>query len=226
VGEKTPYHLWHVPLLLEWYPEARVIGIVRDGRDVVRSILKAPWTAQRRLRPHCLKWIRCAHAAEKFAAQYPGRFKLLRFEDLLTHAEKELRAVDAFLGLDFEPSQLVADNKTDVIPSWESGWKAKAVEAPDVSRIGAWKKSVSEKDRRIMNLMMGKDLERLGYGDTDVAACSGIRVGWERFLNGLCRMGFYRLWYNLVGRYTPAARAHRRTGGNAAMAKNKTEPVA
>jgi hypothetical protein len=38
--EKTPGHLKSVPLILDWFPEARVVCMVRDGRDVTLSLCR------------------------------------------------------------------------------------------------------------------------------------------------------------------------------------------
>jgi hypothetical protein len=40
IVEKTPLHAEHLPLIAELFPEASVISIHRDGRDVVRSLLE------------------------------------------------------------------------------------------------------------------------------------------------------------------------------------------
>ncbi len=37
-GDKTPYYVLHIPKLLEWWPDAQIIHIVRDGRDVALSL--------------------------------------------------------------------------------------------------------------------------------------------------------------------------------------------
>jgi hypothetical protein len=71
-GEKTPLHIWYVPQIIEWFPDAKIIGIVRDGRDVVRSMLAAPWTTDKRLRPHCLNWIHAVRAAPAFPNNSPS----------------------------------------------------------------------------------------------------------------------------------------------------------
>ena len=42
-GEKTPGHLEFVPAILEWFPRARVICIVRDGRAAVLSTARLGW---------------------------------------------------------------------------------------------------------------------------------------------------------------------------------------
>ncbi len=108
IGEKTPLHLLGVPTLLEWYPEAKIVCIVRDGRDVVLSLLNMSWNPEHRLRPLCMNWIRLLKIAEGYRTRFPEQFLLIRYEDLLDQPEQLLKQVDAFLGLPFEPEQLVA----------------------------------------------------------------------------------------------------------------------
>ena len=41
--EKTPQHLRSVDKILKYYPKAKFVHVIRDGRDVVNSLLKMPW---------------------------------------------------------------------------------------------------------------------------------------------------------------------------------------
>src|SRR5687768_8936227 len=41
--ERTPLHVLHLPLLAEIYPDAKVLHVIRDGRDVARSIAWRDW---------------------------------------------------------------------------------------------------------------------------------------------------------------------------------------
>ena len=43
VGDKSPLHTDHVDEIFDFYPEARVIHIVRDGRDVAVSLMHHFW---------------------------------------------------------------------------------------------------------------------------------------------------------------------------------------
>ena len=42
VAERTPWHVLHLPLIAEVYPDARFVHVVRDGRDAVRSLVAQP----------------------------------------------------------------------------------------------------------------------------------------------------------------------------------------
>lgn len=38
-GDKTPYYVLHIPKLLEWFPNAQIVHLIRDGRDVALSLM-------------------------------------------------------------------------------------------------------------------------------------------------------------------------------------------
>jgi hypothetical protein len=175
-GEKTPVHLWYVPTLLDEFPESKVICILRDGRDVVRSLLEAPWARQghpRRLRLFCIRW---NDAVEKIIHYQktlpPNRFMLVKFENVLRQPREELEKICAFIGEAFEPTQLEPTQSSSVIPAWEEQWKQKAAKMLDPGRIEAWRRSANQEQIWIMNSMMGDMLERIGYADTKLDGAS------------------------------------------------------
>src|SRR5205823_11694477 len=43
IVERTPWHAYDLELIGDVYPDAWVIQIIRDGRDVARSLLAQPW---------------------------------------------------------------------------------------------------------------------------------------------------------------------------------------
>jgi glycosyltransferase involved in cell wall biosynthesis len=47
VGDRTPHHVSHLAEIRELYPRAKVIHIIRDGRDVAISNLHAVWNSAR-----------------------------------------------------------------------------------------------------------------------------------------------------------------------------------
>src|SRR5216683_1842142 len=57
-GEKTPQHALFTKTLCEWYPDARIIHLVRDPRDVVASLLRMPWASSSVL-TNAYQWRQC-----------------------------------------------------------------------------------------------------------------------------------------------------------------------
>lgn len=194
VVEKTPAHLPFVPVLLGWYPNAKVVCIVRDGRDAVASRMAQPWT-HNNLRLHCLDWRRWVAMGDAFERRYPVEMIRISFEDLLSNPHETLDSVCRFIGEKFEEQQLdPAREAGNLIPEWEAEWKAKAGAPLDSERISAWRKNATPRDKWLMNSMMGATLERFGYSECGMEGCPpGLRV-----YHGLANACYRFMYHPLV----------------------------
>ena len=177
-GEKSPQHLQHVPMILDHIPEAKILCVLRDGRDVVRSLMETPWAIPnnpRRLRLFCIRWNDAVERTVYYKKTLsPDRFMIVKFEDVLRQPRPELERICNFLGEEFEETQLEPAQPSSVIPGWEKQWKSKASEMLDSGRIEAWRKSSDQKQIWIMNSMMGTMLERMGYKDANLNGCPPV----------------------------------------------------
>ncbi|MCW8856258.1 MAG: sulfotransferase [Kangiella sp.] len=173
-GEKSPMHIQHVDEIIKLYPHAKVICVMRDGRDVVNSILNT-WgdkELSRRIEWLSVKWAQNARLAVKYANKYPDRFIIIKFESLLRNPESELRKICNFIGEEYELSLLNSSyGDSNTIPDWEYEWKGKSNQELDVSRIEAWRKNNNIKQICVMNALMGGMLRKFGYRDTSLYGC-------------------------------------------------------
>lgn len=163
-GEKSPNHLHWAKTLLEWFPEARIIGVVRDGRDVANSLMAVPWSHNNIIK-HSFDWVVSQEIASRLQADEPERFRLVMYERLLTETESVLKEVCGFLDEDYDRSILNAGD-SGAVPEWEAGWKAKALREIDPSNIGKWRQR-GYWDRLVMNTLMRSELRRNGYAVTE-----------------------------------------------------------
>ncbi|MBU0638913.1 MAG: sulfotransferase [Planctomycetes bacterium] len=174
-GEKSPDHVLHVPSILEAYPAAKVICTIRDGRDVVRSLLKVSWAKggnPRRFGLFCNQWCDYARVILDYQRTLPSaRFTTVKYEDIILHPEQELARLCEFVGESYEPTQLEPNSDSAVVPAWEQGWKGKALSGLDPKRVGAWRRDAEPEQVWAMNSRMGSMLKRLGYGDVGMAGC-------------------------------------------------------
>lgn len=181
-GEKSPEHILHVPEIFEAYPKAQVVCIVRDGRDVVRSLEAVAWAkphSPRRFELFCMDWADCARLADEYRRRYGAdRYLFVRYEDVVLRPEAELTRVCEFLGVPFEPTQLDATGGSAVVPAWEKNWKGKATTALDPARVEAWRRQADPKQVWVMNSMMGRALRAMGYADTGLMGCPLWRRMW------------------------------------------------
>lgn len=127
LGEKTPAHLHDVPRLNEWFPDARFIHTFRDPRGIYASELRRlkqgrwgprarlPWVPGAVINPllgpmEAVSTARAWHDAARLHRRYEqllgGRYRLVRFEDLVRSPEREVRAICEFIGIGFEATLL------------------------------------------------------------------------------------------------------------------------
>lgn len=99
-AEKTPSHVIRIGRILELIPDAKIIVMVRDGRDVARSF---------QLRGRSLDYaIGRWNDHNTIALQYGDHPNVLyvKYEDLIESTEQKLKQIMSFLDESFETDQL------------------------------------------------------------------------------------------------------------------------
>lgn len=167
-GEKTPHHLRCVEYLAGHIQEARFVGMLRDGRAVVRSRLTHPnWehnlVAASRVWREDVRLL-LGQASGRFAS----RFHLIKYEDLLAEPERILSDLCAFLGETFEPGMLQTDEIVDPQPEsfaayYQRAWMSKSKTPIDPSRADAWHREYTPNELALVEHILGHELARCGY---------------------------------------------------------------
>jgi hypothetical protein len=103
--ERTPLHALHLDLIQEIYPEAPVVHLIRDGREVAVSLTRQSWGPPT-LREAAAEWLDTVTAAR---SHRPARYYEMRHEALVADVVAAMTGLCGFLGL------AVTD---DVIASW------------------------------------------------------------------------------------------------------------
>jgi protein-tyrosine sulfotransferase len=90
----------HLGRFFDFYPWARLLILVRDGRSVVQSSMDTfGWDFDRA----CRAWADAAEEIRRFQhaeTARSDRWRLVRYEDLVDDTEGQLRSILEFLGLD------------------------------------------------------------------------------------------------------------------------------
>ena len=102
-GEKTPSNFWYLDVMLAWYPQAKVIFIVRDPRDVHGSY-KNHWLDQkeviikRRVAGRALYWNYGIQTLNKAVRKFPGQVMKVFFHTLIQDPAAAVQSVCDFIG--------------------------------------------------------------------------------------------------------------------------------
>ena len=95
-GDKTPFHITHLRLVAEVFPDAQVVGIVRHPGAVVASQLRRGIAFPDALRHWRNQNVRLLQGASR--KDLRPRIAVVRYEDLVRQPEPVLRELVAFLG--------------------------------------------------------------------------------------------------------------------------------
>lgn len=166
IVEKTPLHIRYVDKILRRFPQAKIVEIVRDGRDVDvshRARGKTQKWARRDTEGMVRLWRRCIQLGEKFRGnpEFADRIYLARYEDLRADPGENLGQILEFLGWPYTPElqqEIVAANDIQNVQRKGEGLHVRK------GAVGEWRDALTPEEQAIWRTQVGPLLEQLGYG--------------------------------------------------------------
>jgi hypothetical protein len=163
-GDKDPGNMNRIDQLNAWFPDARIIHIIRDGRDACLSHLTQDFGYSNVLE--------CALAWRE-EVQWVGRmgrllgerrYLELRYEDLIREPERCLREVCTFLDVSFYDSMLrYHERVTAAVPDEKRHIWPLIDQPPVAANAGRWKTVMSNGMRICFEKRAGSVLRDHGY---------------------------------------------------------------
>jgi hypothetical protein len=158
LGDKNPTYTLFVQELKQVFPESKIIYMVRDYRDNILSYQNVDFD----LNNTAALAERWRYYNAKILQSYSGDNNaiLLKYEDLISDAEKTLKQITDFLQVDYHPEMLqVSKSNPNNLRKWQQNL-AKPIEK---SFAFKWKKQMAEKDVKIADTICKEVAEALGY---------------------------------------------------------------
>lgn len=158
-GDKTPYYVMHIPKLLEWFPDAQIVHLIRDGRDVALSLFG---------RRHDFGVYNAYFAAEYWESYVergravgqtlaPHQYLELRYEDLLAQPEESMKVLCDFLG------EAYSDTLFDVNPVENPGKTPLVHQSIKADNAGKWRTQMTLAQIQAFESVAGNTLLQSGY---------------------------------------------------------------
>ncbi len=210
--EKTPGHIFEAKNLLDWFPDARFLHVVRDGRDVALSLRNKGWLSSRRggslnqLVSAARLWYRAISFGRWLQREAGERYLEFRYEDLVQRREETLQQINRFLGIELTFAQIDARGE-GALRGGNTTYQRKMT---GLSSEGCyrWKKVMSPLEQQVITHCLRDALEERGYL-ADLPPPPLLSRLWSRFSwwgNGAMIAAKYRLRHE-----TPLGRYARRT---------------
>ncbi|GGD49785.1 sulfotransferase family protein [Muriicola marianensis] len=163
--DKDPRNLENISSIHSHFPQAQIIHIIRDPRDVVYSKLKANWSSKRPYWLHAM----IGEAQMKHGLKSADRLKSvsyyrLRYEDLLEDPEETLKGLCDFLGIAFEEGMLrFNDAAKDLVTKEEMQWKKETLKPLMKGNRFKWKEFYTPFQLAVIEAIAKPTMLKFGY---------------------------------------------------------------
>ena len=161
-GDKTPGYATELALLAALFPEACIVHLVRDGRDVALSYSETFGTSQ----VNAIRVWRSRVRAAREAGRALGvdRYREVRYEDLLVDPNSTLRDVCSFIGIPFSDRMLChSEHAARLLAGMPDRQHHLHVALPLTLGLRDWRSQMSPHVVRACDSIAGDTLHELGY---------------------------------------------------------------
>ncbi len=167
--EKTPYHVFYLQDILELFPEAKFIHLVRDPRDVVSSRLNMPTASHQSEKIYAQDWSRSVKSANDFYTRNPDKLFTLRYEDLVEQPGIFLERICSFLDVTYQ-----AEMQTDFSSQYQTctiaekeTWKKEVKTGQIHNKSGIWKQRITPELAQEITAITKDEMRALGYSTSE-----------------------------------------------------------
>lgn len=208
-AECTPNHLLYLPLIKKMFPDALIVHIVRDGRDVTVSLQRIgwirplPWDRKRALFAPAIFWHWIVSKGRKYGKRMGGDYMEVRYEDLVQNPRATLARIGAFIDHDLDYDR-IQKNPLGAVKKPNSSFRGDGGEK-ESNALGRWKTVLSPEETAQMESIIGDLLTELDYP----LATPADRRNRHHSLPISFMRWFYPIYYDVklwLKTYTPLAR--------------------
>lgn len=184
VGDKDPRVVDFLPVLVQVLPDARVVHVVRDPRDVLLSRRKAAWSRDRSDWSHLLAYRAQMHRARRTGPRYLGdRYLEIRYEDLLQEPERTLGRVCRHVDLEYDPAMMAfSDEAEDLVGDDEWQWKKETTGPLMRDNMRKWEGELEPEVRILTEKLCIEPFPELGYAPAKEGGLERIDSGRRTML--------------------------------------------
>ena len=164
IGDKNPAYAVFIPELLEVFPDAKFIHLVRDYRDNVVSNSKA--FGEKSFGYLAYGWLVFNKKIEEANYKYPNKFYTLRYEDLVSSPKEKAIEICDFLNLDFSNEMLSFASKINDLPITLPKNHLNLLKPINTSQVGKYKNELNDNQLGLIDFICGDFAKKYNYYPT------------------------------------------------------------
>lgn len=175
--DKHPYYNYHAEKIIELFPNAKCIGLIRDYRAFVNSNLSSPekYIPTFSVNYYALSWRNNIKSLLKDKKSYPNNIKIVKYEDWMNESENYLKEMLDYFSLThtFSMNDFYLKNKK-ILDSLDDDMKKKISKRtlsiltklsrpinPD--RVNTWREKLSTNQIQQCEMIANRYGSKIGY---------------------------------------------------------------
>lgn len=168
-GDQTPQNCHRLPWIMQTFPQAKYLHVLRDGRDVVASYLQsgavASYVAPEETVAFALdRWQTAVRAADYARRHLPDeQFLEIRYEQLVQAPEATLQRVCRFAGMAYQPAMLDYWQAETTVEHRYQSHHQNLTQPVFSSSIGRWRERLDNQQQAQVQQSLAPLLAQLGY---------------------------------------------------------------
>jgi hypothetical protein len=165
IGDKDPMNAPYIKHIHKVYPEAYLLHIIRDPRDVVLSRIKSEWGKNIPFFQHVAEYHQHIKQALKDGPNYfKEKYIEIKYEDLITEPKKTLEFVCSKLDVSFEENMLSYHKSADkIVFDDEKSWKENVFKPIIKNNAQKWKRELTKTQVAKIEGGIESTMKKLGY---------------------------------------------------------------
>jgi len=163
-GDKSLDTERYADAIFEEYPEAKILHMIRHPGDRYASAISRWKIIRGRVGSGTAYWLTSARLARRNQQRHPDRYKIIRYESLVSRTEETLREICDFIGEEYTPSMLgMAGAPAFRDQGGNSSYGPRRPGEVTTGSLGCYRKVMSKPEIGFMQAVARRHMTALGY---------------------------------------------------------------
>jgi hypothetical protein len=202
-GDKSLHTERHADTVFRNFPDARILHMVRDPRDRYASVLKRWGRVRGGAGASAAAWVASVRLAEHNLLRYPDRYRIVRYEDLVSEPLSAVAAICSFAGLPFIAEMLELRGDAAFAEGGNSSYGSIPTGTISTRSVGRYREVLDPHAIRFIEARAGTAMRRHGYSVGDGGAKqwdAGYAAAWPKLFGAMLAWQVRERVYDVIGR--------------------------
>lgn len=166
-AECTPLHLLYLPLIKKLLPDALIVHIIRDGRDVAVSLDRIgwikpfSWDRKRRLLAPAIFWKWIVGKGRLYGSRMGADYMEVHYEDVVEKPRETLARIGSFIDHDLNYDRIQQNAQGSMVDP-NTSFRGDGQEK-ESNPVGRWRTVLSAEEVAQVESLIGNELQETEY---------------------------------------------------------------